>query len=939
MTQTQTSTQPMIKYRKDYQPCEFIVNSMECCFELHPEKTQVHTTLKIQLRDPLALKNLENLPPKKLILNGDTQHPDHPNSNGMKLISLEKDQIKLTPEDYKLDPENNCLEILIQPKANNPVIELKIHTEINPKANTALSGLYLSSDVFCTQCEAEGFRHITYFFDRPDVMTSYRTKIIADKTLYPVLLSNGNLIEKGDLTNNQHYVIWEDPFKKPCYLFALVAGDLKAIRDFFITRSGRKVLLEIYLADEKKLDQCLHAMESLKYAMKWDEENYDCEYDLDIYMIVAVDDFNMGAMENKGLNVFNTKYILAHPRTATDMDFSHVLTVVGHEYFHNWTGNRITCQDWFQLSLKEGLTVFRDQEFTADFYSKTLKRIEEVNIIQSLQFSEDASPMAHPIRPDSYIEMNNFYTVTVYNKGAEVIRMQQTILGKEGFKRGMDLYFSRHDGQAVTCEDFIRCMEEANAELIPQQADLSLFRNWYSQDGTPEVIAEEYFDHAQHTYTLKFSQHCKDSVNQKNKKPFHIPISMALLDPKTGTEITAEILHLKEFSQSFIFKNISQKPIPSLLRDFSAPVKLKFAYSIEDLIFLATHDPNEFNRWESAQTLFKQKLLKDFQSLISSPPEANPKAHTESDLNKSPKENTRPAPESYTPYIQTIRAILNSDCDPGLIAEAVSLPSERILSELMDTELINPEAIHLAREYFQEAIQKALRTEWENTYRSMQDLLNSSQTSIQSQPQPQSTINGQLISQRQLKNLALSQLIHSKTGEELALNQLYQANNMSDQSAAFSTILQSKNKELREKASQYFYEKNRSEPLTLNKFFQIHASGNYPELIQDIQKLSHHPDFTFENPNRVYALFVTFSMNSFYFHQADGAGYELFKSAILKLNIFNPQVASRLVKTLMNFKRFEPLRAGKMREVLEQLRTEELSPNVYEIVHKALEDI
>jgi aminopeptidase N len=888
---TQNNIPPHIKYRKDYQPCDFTVLSMECCFELDPEHTQVRTTLTLQLREGLDTRSLP-----RLILNGDAT-----------LLSVQKNQRLLTPSDYVLNTQDHTLEIAITPQDFHPSLELKIHTEINPKANTALSGLYLSSDVFCTQCEAEGFRHMTYFFDRPDVMTQYRTKIIADQTRYPVLLSNGNLIERGSLPNHQHYAIWEDPFKKPCYLFALVAGNLKAIQDFFITRSGRKVLLEIYVADETKLDQCQHAMASLKYAMKWDEDHFDREYDLDIYMIVAVDDFNMGAMENKGLNVFNTKYILAHPRTATDTDFSHVLTVVGHEYFHNWTGNRITCQDWFQLSLKEGLTVFRDQEFTADFYSKTLKRIEEVNIIQSLQFSEDASPMAHPIRPDSYIEMNNFYTVTVYNKGAEVIRMQQTILGKAGFKRGMDLYFSRHDGQAVTCEDFIRCMEDANHAISPELADLSLFRNWYSQDGTPEVIASESFDPKAQTYTLSFRQSCKDSANQKNKKPFHIPISMALLDPKDGSEILSDVLHLKESSQTFIFNHITEKPIPSLLRDFSAPIKLKFNYSTEDLVFLASHDPNEFNRWEATQTLFKQKLLSDI---------ARKKT-------ASPPDNT----ESYDLYIQVIRALLNSPCDPGLIAEAITLPSERILSELIeDPAGIDPSAIHLAREAFQEAIQKGLRTEWESTY-------HAHHTSSLEDP---SVINGKAISQRQLKNLALSHLIHTPHGENLALTQLYQAKNMTDQSAAFSAILQSKNKTLREKASHYFYEKNHTEPLTLNKFFQLHAAGNYPELLEEVTALSTHPEFTFENPNRVYALLVTFSMNLFYFHDIDGKGYELLKSAILKLNTFNPQVASRLVKTLMNYKRFEPIRAAKMKAVLEQLHQEELSPNVYEVVHKAL---
>ena len=917
MTQANTPiASPKINYRKDYRPADFVVKSLECCFELHPEKTQVYTTLKLTPREGVKL-------PAVLTLNGDAE--------AIKLIRFEKDGELVSPDMLKINEEPDTLKILIQPKSKslsdqNQEFELKIHTEINPKANTALSGLYLSSGVFCTQCEAEGFRRITYFLDRPDVMTRYTTKIIGDKNLYPVLLSNGNLIEQGDLPNsltpNQHYALWEDPFKKPSYLFALVAGDLKVLKDSFITKSGRKVSLEIYVADETKLTQCHHAMLSLKYAMKWDEEQFDREYDLDTYMIVAVDDFNMGAMENKGLNVFNTKYILAHPKTATDFDFSHVLTVVGHEYFHNWTGNRITCQDWFQLSLKEGLTVFRDQEFTADFYSRTLKRIEEVNIIRSLQFAEDASPMAHPIRPDSYIEMNNFYTVTVYNKGAEVIRMMQLILGKDGFKRGMDLYFARHDGSAVTCEDFIRSMEDANRAILQGLADLTLFRQWYSQSGTPEISVKESFQAASEEssnsfYELNISQFCqsdpKSEANQPSKL-FHIPISLALLDSK-GQEIHTEVLHLKEASQRFVFKlpkTIQQKPIPSLLRDFSAPVKLKFQYPLEDLIFLASHDPNEFNRWDATQMLFKQKLLADIQ-LIS----------TQKNL---------PEKSSYTPYIKAIQAILNSDCDPGLISEAVTLPSERILSELVEGP-IDPSAIHEARELFQAAIRSedsGLFSTWEKIYLTYQQKL-SSESEKTSQE-----INGKLISERQLKNLALSQIIQSEIGEKLALTQLKTAQNMTDQSAAFSIILQSKNAQLRGEASAYFYEKNHREPLTLNKFFQLHASGNYPELIETIKNLASHPDFMFENPNRVYALFVTFATNPYYFHQKDGAGYALLKMAILKLNPINPQVAARLTKTLMNFKRFEPIRANLMKSVLEALKAETLSPDVYEIVHKAL---
>ncbi len=861
---------PLVKYRKDYQTVDFTIKSIFCCFQLDPERTQISTTLKLCPKNPQAL-------PLKLSLDGD--------SRVVKLIQIEKNSNQLSATEYVLDTVAHCLKLEIHPEDLSPEgeVELKIHTEINPTANTALSGLYFSSDVFCTQCEAEGFRRMTYFLDRPDVMTKYTTKIIADQKAYPVLLSNGNLIEKGVLPNHQHYALWEDPFKKPSYLFALVAGDLKALRDTFVTRSGRSVALEIYVADAKRVSQCQHAMNSLKHAMKWDENRFDREYDLDIFMIVAVDDFNMGAMENKGLNIFNTKYILANEKIATDDDFSHILAVVGHEYFHNWTGNRITCQDWFQLSLKEGLTVFRDQEFSSDFYSKTLKRIEEVNIIRSAQFAEDKSPMAHPIRPDSYIEMNNFYTVTVYNKGAEVIRMQQTLLGREGFKKGMDLYFARHDGQAVTCEDFLRCMEEAN------HVDFSLFRHWYSQDGTPEVEASGHFDADTKKYTLTFSQSSEDSVNQKDKKPFHIPISMALLDRQSGRELHAEILSLKTKTQIFSFENLDAEPLPSLFRDFSAPIKLKFQYSIEDLMFLASHDSNEFNRWDAAQTLFKSTLLRTEES---------------STLDVSP-------------YLAMIQSILNSGCDEGLIAEAISLPSERILSELVEG-LIDPGALHEKREAFKAEIQTKLHSAWLTLYqdRQAQRILNSSQ--------------------RKLKNFALHQLARSKIGEELALRQLKSANNMTDQSAAFSAILENDNALLREEASDFFYENNRHEALTLNKFFQLHALGNHRDLLETVIQLSQHPDFNLHNPNRIYALLVNFASNSHYFHHIEGRGYALMESAIVKLNTLNPQVASRLTKTLMNYGRFEAVRAAKMKAVLTRLSQENPCADVYEVLKKAL---
>jgi len=845
-------TSPQVKYRRDYLPPDFDVLEIFLDFDLYPEKTRVINTMRLCRRG--------NANPD-LVLDGEN----------LQLISIQKENKTLSSEEYFLEAGRLRL-------PNCPSeFTLCIETEINPQANTALSGLYLSSEVFCTQCEAEGFRRITYFLDRPDVLTKYTTRITADQSLYPILLSNGNLIKQETLAQGRHRLTWEDPFKKPCYLFALVAGNLEVLEDEFITQSGRKVSLKIYVKEH--INQCAHAMESLKQAMRWDEVRFGREYDLDIFMIVAVDDFNMGAMENKGLNIFNTKYILADEFSATDQDFMNVLTVVGHEYFHNWTGNRITCRDWFQLSLKEGLTVFRDQEFTADFYSRSIKRIEEVKIIKSAQFAEDASPMAHPIRPESYIEMNNFYTVTVYNKGAEVIRMMHTLLGEAGFRQGMDLYFSLHDGQAVTCEDFIVAMEEAN------QTDLCQFRRWYDQAGTPEVSGQANFDETQGIYTLTFTQTCPDSPHQKNKKPFVIPIALGLLDSEGKTVLTKTLV-LKEPTETFSFPGFKQKPLASLLRDFSAPIKLSFPYTDAELRFLLRHDDNEFNRFEALQILFKKRIFEGAWQIED---------------------------------LEAIRALLHSDCDPALIAEALTPPSEKALEESMSP--IDVDVLFHARNQLIQSLSQALNADWEKIYEQMQ-------TSEDKTPQN--------IAKRRLKNLTLLYWVHTESGKKKAYEQLRESESMTDSSAAFSALLQIDDAELQERASNLFFARYHHLPLTLNKWFQLQTMGRHPRILDTVRSLIQHPDFSFENPNRVHAVFLGFSSNPYFFHSQDGAGYRIMEEAILKLNAINPQGAARLAKTLMNFRRYTPDRQALMKACLERLNSEKLCPDVYEIVSKAL---
>jgi aminopeptidase N len=780
--------------------------------------------------------------------------------------------------------------------------ELDIETRILPEQNTALSGLYKSSGNYCTQCEAEGFRRITYFLDRPDVMARYTTTIIADKTRYPILLSNGNLIDKGQLQNGRHWVRWEDPFKKPSYLFALVAGDLEFIEDHFTTMSGRRITLQIFV-EKGNQDKCAHAMQAVKKAMRWDEEAYGREYDLDIYMIVAVSDFNMGAMENKGLNIFNTKYILAKPDTATDDDFLHVESVIAHEYFHNWSGNRVTCRDWFQLSLKEGLTIFRDQSFTADTASRTVARIHDVNALRTTQFPEDMGPLAHPVRPDSYIEINNFYTTTIYNKGAEVIRMMQTLLGEKLFRKGMDLYFSRHDGQAVTIEDFAKAMEDASG------VDLTQFRLWYSQAGTPVLDITDSYDAGGKTYTLTIKQSCRSTPGQANKKPFHIPVKMGLLD-FAGQEIVIDnhLLQLKKPVEVFEFKNMISQPIPSLLRGFSAPVKVNYPYSDAAFELLFKHDSDKFNRWEAGQKYAINVLLK----LIS--------AHQKGEKLIVPAN-----------FIEAFQYVLRTQQeDKWLLAEMLTLPSEKYLAEQMA--VIDIDAIHTAREFLLQEIAVKTKDLFLEMYQ--QNQTHDSEYAF--------TVPA--VGQRQLKNMCLAYLmllpdaqIHEKLGMQQFTTAL--SENMTDTMGALRTLVNIE-EPLREVALKKFYETWKDNALVVDKWFALQAISKLPGTLQNVKKLLQHEAFDMKNPNKVYALIGAFGhQNLFHFHASNGEGYAFLAEIVQQLDGLNPQVAARMIQPLIQWQRYDKKRQELMRKQLEIIsKNKKISNDVYELVSKSLSE-
>jgi len=893
-------------YLKDYQPPDFLVDKTELYFDLYEDHALVKARLEVRPNlEILASKDLTNL---SLVLNGQE----------LVLEYLAVADQKLSSDQYLVDSETLTIPAIgsFLGEGRGSFI-LECHTRITPQLNTALEGLYKSGPMFCTQCEAEGFRRITYYPDRPDVMSVYTTTIAAEQNTYPVLLSNGNQVGAGQVDGQpqRHWVTWHDPFPKPSYLFALVAGKLAHVEDKFVTQSGRDVTIKLFVED-KDLDKCDHAINSLKNAMRWDEEVYGREYDLDIFMIVAVDTFNMGAMENKGLNIFNTSCVLANPKTTTDAAFQRVEAVVAHEYFHNWSGNRVTCRDWFQLSLKEGFTVFRDSEFSADMGSRTVKRVEDVALLRTAQFAEDAGPMAHPVRPDAYMEISNFYTLTVYEKGAEVVRMISQLLGHENFRKGTDLYFERHDGQAVTTEDFVKAMEEVSG------IDLQQFRNWYSQAGTPELEIISVYDSELLTYTLHITQSCLPSPGQAQKNPFHIPLRIGLLDPEgheiklqlkgeDGNSATCErVLDIKSEAQKFVFVNVDAEPVPSLLRGFSAPVKLHYSYEPQKLWFLMVNDTDGFNRWDASQrlsTIFMEELIEQGDSANITVPEMLIEAF-EQLLNSS---------------------LSGSQVDKAMLAQVLTLPAEGMLIE--GAECADVESIHRVRQAFVQGLGSKLKDLFTRVYQQ------------NSEPEKYS-ISAEAVARRSLKNLCLHYLMQG--GDEfvdICESQFSSAANMTDQNAALRCLVQSPYGEqsMKNIALARFYEQWQHEPLVVDQWFSVQASCSLPGTLERVKTLCGHADFNIKNPNKVRALIGAFcGQNHVNFHVASGAGYEFLADKILLLNSINPQIASRLLAPLTRWKKFDPLRQKLMQQQLVRIRASaDLSKDVFEVVEKSLADV
>lgn len=883
------STQQKTIFLKDYTPPSYLATTVDLKFELDATATQVMSRIVFQ-------RNSEVASDTPLELNGEK----------LTITLVKLNGSELGADEYSYDDK------ILRIKEVPEKFTLEVMNTINPESNTELEGLYLSSGNFCTQCEAEGFRRITPFPDRPDVMAEFKTIIVADKEKYPVLLANGNLMHKGDLDHGQHFAVWHDPFKKPCYLFALVAGNLVKIEDTYKTASGREVALHIYVEPRNK-DKCAHAMESLKKAMKWDEDTFGREYDLDVYMIVAVDDFNMGAMENKGLNVFNSKYVLARPETATDYDYEGIEGVIAHEYFHNWTGNRITCRDWFQLSLKEGLTVFRDQEFSADMTSRAVKRISDVQIMRNYQFREDAGPMAHPVRPNSYMEINNFYTLTVYDKGAEVIRMLHTLLGKEGFRKGMDLYFERHDGQAVTCDDFVAAMDDAN------DIDLTGFRFWYSQAGTPVLNVSGHYDEEAEEFHLQLSQYCPDTPGQNNKQPMLMPVSIGLLDSQ-GNDIEfqvkgedddqpepGKILSFRKDRETFVFKGITEKPVLSFLRDFSAPVKVEYERTEEELAFLMAHDSDPFNRWDAGQQLAVKYILEQIKNVQGG--------------------STPQVPELFLSSFRQL--LLDRNAEPSFLAFALALPADNWIGQ--QVEVIDPDAIYTVLQFFRAELNNALRLEFLERYRE----------NILSGPYTYSSTDA---GRRGLKNTCLAYLLayveNRKPDEDmldLAVTQYQNSDNMTDKAAALKAVVNC-DREEGDRLLADFYDQWKNDPLVVDKWLTLQASCSLPGTLDRVKALTDHSAFVLKNPNKVRALIGAFAqINQVRFHELSGAGYAFLADYIIRLNSMNPQIASRLLTPLTTWKRYDSKRQELMRGELERIMsTEGLSGHVAEVAGKSL---
>lgn len=881
--------QPKEIFLKDYEEPNFWIKKTDLEFDLYSDYAIVRSTLAIQKNDKASVST-------SLRLNG----------QDMELLTLELNGRVLDSSEYILDDVSLTLNDL---KEDNVLV---CSNKIKPNENTSLEGLYQSQSMFCTQCEAEGFRKITYYLDRPDVMSEFTTKITAEKDKYPVLLSNGNLIDSGELENGRHWVKWHDPFIKPAYLFALVAGDLVNVDGTFTTASGRDVLLRIFVEDKDK-DKCDHAMTSLKNAMKWDEDVYGLEYDLDIFMIVAVDDFNMGAMENKGLNIFNTSCVLAKPETTTDAGFQRVEAVVAHEYFHNWSGNRVTCRDWFQLSLKEGFTVFRDAEFSADMNSRTVKRIEDVGIMRSMQFAEDAGPMAHPVQPASFIEISNFYTMTVYEKGCEVVRMIRTLIGEKQFRQGSDLYFERHDGQAVTIQDFVKAMSDVSGKSFDQ------FMRWYDQAGTPEVKVKTQYNAVAETFTLQLSQSCPPTPESKTKQPYLIPVELGLLgeagalplfldgisDPETADNTTMVVEFTQE-KQSFTFEKVKEKPVPSLFRGFSAPVKIVTPYSTEELLRIMRVDSDGFCRWDASQQLAINEIQRVIAQLVN-----------------------EPAPNVNEQLINAYRALLNDhSLDPAMVSLMLHLPSESYLGDL--SRVVDVDSIHHGRNRVERKIAQALSEEFLQTYKRLK-------TTDNYVPDAQS------IARRSLKNTCLHYLMLQAKEESIALclDQVSNSDNMTDELSAFVAIVHSAKKSVlphRSDVIEAFYQKWKDEALVINQWFSVQASSPALDALQQVEVLMKHPAFDYKNPNKLRSLIGSFAMrNPVNFHENSGKGYTFLADQIIVLNKQNPQVASRMLKPLCAWKRYDENRQQLMKKQLERIaQTDGLSPDVFEVVSKSL---
>ncbi|MCZ6401252.1 aminopeptidase N [Vibrio parahaemolyticus] len=867
------SQAPQAKYRKDYQAPSHTISDIDLTFDLYDNDTIVTALSKVVQKGESTTLELDG--------------------EGLELRS-----VKVNGEDWAHHEVKEASLVLSDLPAE---FELEIITKIDPEANTALEGLYKSGGAFCTQCEAEGFRRITYYLDRPDVLAKYTTKVIADKATYPYLLSNGNRIAQGEAENGRHWVQWQDPHPKPAYLFALVAGDFDVLRDKYTTMSGRNVDLEIFV-DKGNLDRAGHAMTSLINSMKWDEERFGLEYDLDIYMIVAVDFFNMGAMENKGLNIFNSKFVLANDQTATDRDYLGIEAVIGHEYFHNWTGNRVTCRDWFQLSLKEGLTVFRDQEFSSDLGSRAVNRIDNVRIIRGPQFAEDASPMSHPIRPDKVIEMNNFYTLTVYEKGSEVIRMYHTLLGEEGFQKGMKLYFERHDGTAATCEDFVSAMEDATG------VDLKQFRLWYSQSGTPTLRVNSEYNAEAKTYALTVEQFTEATQDQAEKQALHIPFDIELYDSKgqiipltINGESVHSVLDIKQDKQTFVFENVADQPVPSLLREFSAPVKLEYDYSDAELIFLMKHATNDFARWDASQMLLAKYIRQNV---------TNVQTGSEVQLSED--------------LIDAFRGVLlDENLEPAFIAQVFSLPS---INEITGWyKQIDVDAVDTVLNSITVSLSAALEDELSATYHTLK--------------QAEYTIDHAAIGKRALRNQCLQFLAHTDKGNTLVKAQYEAANNMTDTIAAMSAA-NSAQLECREELMADYSDKWKHDGLVMDKWFALQGTNPAEDALEKVKATMNHEAFSLKNPNRTRSLIGSFlAANPVRFHDKSGSGYQFAGEILRQLNDSNPQVASRMIDPLLKFRKYDEARQAMIRAELEKLKAmDNLAKDLFEKVTKALDE-